>query len=42
MASPQPHESRAERSAAFVWDDPFLLDEQLSDEERQIRDTARA
>jgi glutaryl-CoA dehydrogenase len=42
MANPQPHESRAERSAAFVWDDPFLLDEQLSSEERQIRDTARA
>ena len=27
--------------AAFVWDDPFLLDEQLSDEERMIRDTTR-
>ena len=27
--------------AAFVWDDPFLLDEQLSAEERMIRDTAR-
>ncbi len=27
--------------AAFVWDDPFLLDEQLSPEERMIRDTAR-
>jgi glutaryl-CoA dehydrogenase len=42
MATAQPHESRAERSAAFVWDDPFLLDEQLFDEERLIRDTARA
>ena len=28
--------------AAFVWDDPFLLEEQLSEEERAIRDTARA
>ena len=27
--------------AAFVWDDPFLLDDQLSPEERMIRDTAR-
>jgi glutaryl-CoA dehydrogenase len=27
---------------AFRWDDPFLLDEQLFDEERLIRDTARA
>ena len=30
------------QSAAFQWDDPFLLEEQLSGEERQIRDTARA
>src|SRR5918998_403408 len=28
--------------ASFQWDDPFLLDEQLSDDERMIRDTARA
>ena len=27
--------------AAFVWDDPFLLDEQLNSEERMIRDTTR-
>ena len=27
--------------AAFVWDDPLLLDEQFSAEERMIRDTAR-
>ncbi len=26
---------------AFNWEDPFLLDDQLSDEERMIRDTAR-
>jgi glutaryl-CoA dehydrogenase len=26
----------------FVWDDPFLLEEQIGDEERMIRDTARA
>jgi glutaryl-CoA dehydrogenase len=26
----------------FVWDDPFLLEEQLSDDERMIRDTARS
>ncbi len=33
----------AEKSARaqFVWDDPFLLEGQLSDEERLIRDTAR-
>ncbi len=31
----------AER-ATFVWDDPFLLEEQLSEEERLARDAARA
>jgi glutaryl-CoA dehydrogenase len=28
--------------APFQWDDPLLLDEQLSDDERLIRDTARS
>jgi glutaryl-CoA dehydrogenase len=27
---------------AFRWEDPFLLDEQLDDEERMVRDSARA
>ena len=27
---------------AFAWDDPFLLEDQLDEEERMIRDTARA
>src|SRR6185369_6797346 len=27
--------------AAFAWDDPFLLDAQLNEEERLVRDTAR-
>jgi glutaryl-CoA dehydrogenase len=27
---------------SFQWDDPLLLDQQLTDEERMIRDTARA
>src|SRR6201988_790902 len=27
---------------SFQWDDPFLLDGQLSEDERMIRDTARA
>jgi glutaryl-CoA dehydrogenase len=26
----------------FAWDDPFLLDDQLHDEERAIRDATRA
>src|SRR3712207_2349119 len=28
--------------ATFNWEDPFLLDEQLTDDERMIRDAARA
>jgi glutaryl-CoA dehydrogenase len=35
-----PETARA-KPAAFAWDDPFLLDEQLTDEERMIRDAAR-
>ncbi len=27
---------------AFVWDDPFLLEDQLSEDERMIRDAAAA
>ncbi|HUF54934.1 MAG TPA: acyl-CoA dehydrogenase [Thermohalobaculum sp.] len=29
-------------SPSFMWDDPFLLDDQLGEEERMIRDTAHA
>src|SRR6476659_2951583 len=29
-------------AASFAWDDPFLLDDQLTEDERLIRDTARA
>ena len=28
--------------ATFQWDDPFLLEDQLSEEEKMIRDTAKA
>src|SRR5712691_5994440 len=28
--------------SAFRWDDPFLIENQLTDEERMIRDTANA
>jgi glutaryl-CoA dehydrogenase len=31
---------RPERPAAFRWDDPFLLDDQLTEEERLVRDAA--
>jgi glutaryl-CoA dehydrogenase len=35
------HTSAGETKAVFDWEDPFLLEEQLSDEERMIRDSAR-
>ncbi|MEQ8585848.1 MAG: acyl-CoA dehydrogenase [Thalassobaculaceae bacterium] len=31
----------AKKRAEFVWDDPLLLDDQLTEEERMIRDAAR-
>ena len=34
-----PEMARA-KPAALVWNDPFLMDSQLSEEERMIRDTA--
>lgn len=35
------HASKAAK-AAFHWDDPLLLDQQLTDDERAVRDAARA
>ena len=34
--------SKEKKSAPFQWDDAFLLDDQLTEDERMIRDTARA
>lgn len=34
--------SKSHKGAAFSWSDPFLLDDQLSEEERMIRDSAAA
>jgi len=34
--------SESASRTGFQWDDPFLLDEQLSDDERMVRDSARA
>jgi len=39
MDAPDP---TAARKPAFQWDDPLLLDEQLTAEERMVRDAARA
>jgi glutaryl-CoA dehydrogenase len=34
--------SNQHKSIAFQWDDPLLLEHQLDDEERMVRDSARA
>ncbi len=41
MSAPQPAAGQPASRARFVWDDPLLLDDQLSEEERMVRDTAR-
>ena len=40
----QSHETPTCRhtKASFHWDDPLLLDQQLTDDERMVRDAARA
>jgi glutaryl-CoA dehydrogenase len=37
-----PERLQSEAKAKFAWDDPLLLGEQLTDEERMVRDTAHA
>src|SRR5918997_3265031 len=41
-ALPNPKPQDASAPAGFRWDDPFLLEDQLGDDERMIRDSARA
>ena len=38
---PQDTPAKAAKKAVFNWEDPFMLEDQLSDDERMIRDTAR-
>jgi len=40
MNAPERLDSKSK--AKFVWDDPLLLDDQLTEEERMVRETARA
>ncbi|PWJ76889.1 hypothetical protein C7441_1181, partial [Pseudaminobacter salicylatoxidans] len=35
-------EKKVGSAASFVWEDPFLLEGQLSEDERMIRDAAAA
>jgi len=37
-----PQAAKPSSSGKFVWDDPFLLEEQLTEDERMMRDSARA
>ena len=39
---PEPSMSASKKPAAFQWDDPFLFERQLTEDERMIRDAARA
>lgn len=39
LPNPKPADQRI--ATSFSWDDPLLLDEELTDDERMIRDTAR-
>ena len=41
-ALPQARPKDAPAPATFNWEDPFLLDDQLTDDERMIRDAARS
>jgi glutaryl-CoA dehydrogenase len=42
MSTATPVSPTANTEGRFSWDDPFLLEDQLSEEERRIRDQARA
>ena len=35
-------DAKTKSKAEFHWDDPLLLDDQLTEDERMVRDTARA
>ena len=41
MAEAARKTAHSHKLAEFNWEDPFLIDEQLSEDERLIRDTAR-
>ena len=42
MSQAAPSQKSAPAQASFQWNDPFLLDDQLEEEERLIRDSAKA
>ena len=42
MRPPGSASPSAPASARFVWDDPFLLEDQLTEDERAIRDVAQS
>ncbi len=42
MEAPQAKAASKSSKSNFVWDDPFLMEDQLTDEERMIRDAAAA
>ena len=41
-ASPTSGKAPNDKTAAFIWEDPLMLDDQLTDDERMVRDSAQA
>ncbi len=41
-ARPASHATKPPASDKFVWEDPFLIEDQLTEDERMVRDSARA
>lgn len=41
-ANPTSGKASNDKTAAFIWEDPLMLDDQLTDDERMVRDSAQA
>ncbi len=41
-AKPASGKASNDKTAAFIWEDPLMLDDQLTDDERMVRDSAQA
>jgi len=42
LVQPEPWRAARKKAASFSWSDPLLLDQQLTEEERMVRDAAQA
>lgn len=41
-SAPDLNKIKSDTATPFAWDDPLLLEEQLTEEERMVRDAARS